>query len=143
MVEILGEGQMSDGQKYVMIRKNEWEELEAFRVIFDFAREKQPGEFRDNLRNVGKLLADEFPDEYKHLIIRNPWAVKYLRAFDGHRGRPEALTAPQRDFITRNYNMTGKALYEHLKANMGYLGALKTVQNELGKIRKLNKIVDL
>lgn len=139
MVEVLGNGRMADGQKYLMISESEWEEFEAFRVLFDFAREQDPDGFRENLREVAKELADDFPEEYKYLVKRNPWAVRYLKWFNGHRGRPEALNASQRDFIVRNHGMTGKALYNHLRADMGYKGALKTVQNELSKIRKLSQ----
>lgn len=139
MVEILANGRMADGRKYLMISESEWEEFEAFRVLFDFAKEQDPDGFRENLREVAKELAEDFPEEYKYLIKRNPWAARYLKWFNGHRGRPEALTAHQRDFIARNDKMTGKALYERLKADMGYTGALKTVQNELSKIRKLSQ----
>lgn len=143
MVEILGNGRMADGQKYLMISESEWEEFEAFRVLFDFAREQDPDGFRENLREVAKELAEDFPEEYKYLVKRNPWAVRYLKWFNGHRGRPEALTAHQRDFIARNDNMTGKALYNHLRTYMGYKGALKTVQNELSKVRKLSQETEL
>lgn len=142
-MEVKGSVRMADGQKYLLVSQDEFEEFEAFRVLFDFAKGEDSAGFRESLREASKELAEEFPEEYKHLIVRNPWAAKYLKAFSGRRGRPEALTAPQRDFISRHDKMTGKELYERLKADMGYTGALKTVQNELGKVRKLNQVIDL
>ena len=112
-------------------------------MLFDFAKEQDPDGYRESLKEVAKEMGEAFPDEYKYLIERNPWAAKYLKAFSGHRGRPEALNASQRDFIARNDKMTGKALYERLRADMGYTGALKTVQNELSKIRKLSQEMKL
>lgn len=143
MVKILGTGNMADGQGYVMISKSDWEQFESFRVLFEFAKEQDPDGFREGLREVSKELAEDFPEEYKHLIKRNPWAVRYLKEFNGRRGRPEALNASQRDFIARNDKKTGKELYERLRADMGYTGALKTVQNELSEIRKLSQETEL
>ena len=99
---------------------------------------------RTHRQSLEKDLAEDFPEEFKYLIERNPWAARYLKQFlSGNKGRPEALNASQRDFIARNDNMTGKALYEHLRAEMGYIGSLKTVQNELSKRRYLNKTIEL
>lgn len=139
MIEILGSGNLADGKSYVMISRSDWEEFESFRVLFDFAKEQDPDGYRESLKEVAKEMGEAFPDEYKYLIERNPWAAKYLKAFSGRRGRPEALTTPQRDFISRHDKMTGKELYERLRADMSYRGSLKTVQNELSKLRKRSK----
>lgn len=144
MVKILGTGNMADGQSYVMVDKTDWEQFESFRLIFDFARTKAQAEFRESLKDVAKDLGENFPEELKYLIERNPWAARYLKQFNGgNKGRPGALNASQKDFIARNDNMTGKALYEHLRAEMGYTGSLKTVQNELSKRRYLNQTIEL
>lgn len=55
-------------------------------------------------------------------------------------GRPSVLTEPQRAFIEQNREKTGKELYELLRSNMSYLGSLKTVQNELTKIRRKYRV---
>lgn len=143
MIEILGSGNLADGKSYVMISRSDWEELESFRVLFDFAKERDPDGYRESLKEVAKEIGEDFPGEFKHLIERNPWAAKYLKAFNGRRGRPQALTAPQKDFIARNDKMTGKELYELLRGVYGYTGALKTVQNELVKARKLNQEIEI
>lgn len=142
-MEVKGSVRMADGQKYLLVSQHEFEEFEAFRVIFDFAKEQDPEGFRQSLRELSKVLLEDFPKEYQHLIARNPFAAKYLEWFRGHRGRPEALTTPQRDFIAMNDKMSGKELYEALRASYGYTGALKTVQNELSKARKLNQEIDI
>lgn len=142
-MEILGNVRMEDGQKCVIISKSEWEEFEALRVLFDFIKEQEPEGFRESLREIAEDMAEEFPEAYQHMIKRNPEAAKYLKAFNARRGRPEALTAPQRDFIARNDKMTGKELYELLRGVYGYTGALKTVQNELVKARKLNQEIEI
>lgn len=143
MVKILGTCNLADGQKYFMVSESEWEEFEAFRVLFEFFKEQDPDVFRENLRETSKEMGDDFPDELKHLIERNPDAARYLKAFNARRGRPEALNDSQRDFIASHTEMTGKALYEHLRADMGYKGSLKTVQNELSKWRYLNQTIEL
>ena len=144
MVKILGTGNTADGQSYVVISKTDWEQFASFRVLFDFARTHSQEEFRESLKGMAKDLGENFPEEFKYLIERDPWAARYLKQFlSGNKGRPEALNASQRDFIARNDDKTGKALYEHLRAEMGYTGSLKTVQNELSKRRYLNQTIEL
>ena len=48
MVKVLGTGTTTDGKDYVMVDKTDFEELQAFRVLLDFA--KQHGK-------EGKVLA--------------------------------------------------------------------------------------
>lgn len=63
-----------------------------------------------------------------------------VREKEVHYGRPKALTDAHRAFIEENRQMTGKELYELLRANMGYTGSLKTVQNELTKSRSKHRV---
>lgn len=63
-----------------------------------------------------------------------------MKKKDVHNGRPKALTKPMRAFIEQNREKTGKELYELIRANMGYTGSLKTVQNELTKVRNKHRI---
>ena len=37
-MEVKGSVRMADGQKYLLVSQHEFEEFEAFRVIFDFAK---------------------------------------------------------------------------------------------------------
>lgn len=136
MIDILDSGSMSDGRDYVMISKSDWDDLNAFRVLLDFVKEQDPVSYREELKEVAKELAGELPAEYGHMIKRNPEAAKYLKAFNARKGRPEALTAPMRDFIASNTSLTARELYEHLRASYGYMGAYKTVQNCLGDLRR-------
>ncbi|WP_438838135.1 hypothetical protein [Streptococcus pluranimalium] len=141
-MEKLGEVRLVDGQKCVLISEADWEEFEAFRVLFDFTKERDPEGYRDVLRGVAEELSEEFPEEYRHMVERNPRAVKYLKAFNARKGRPQALTSSQRDFIASNTVLTAKELYGRLRASQGYTGSLKTVQNYLGELRRGKSEVD-
>lgn len=139
MVKIKVTGDISSGGEYVLISKSELEyyyQLETLKVILDFEREQDPESFKEYLRELYKELGEDLPNEFKDLIERNPWAARYLKEFNGRQGRPEALNASHRDFIASNTFITARALYEHLRANMGYKGSLKTVQNYLGEVRR-------
>lgn len=144
MVKIKVTGDISSGGEYVLISKSELEyyyQLETLKVILDFERIHNPEDLKGYLTELYKELGDDLPKEFKDLIKRNPWAARYLKALNGRQGRPEALNVFHRDFIDSNTFVTARALYEHLRAHMGYKGSLKTVQNYLGEVRR-GKTID-
>jgi hypothetical protein len=143
MVKILGRGTLASGQKYVMIEKVDFENLRQADLLLGYLKKEYGWDSSEIMREVYREKAEEVPQEFKHFVERNPMAEKYYREFYG-KGRPSVLTEPQRAFIEQNKEKTGKELYEHLRAYMGYTGSLKTVQNELGKVRDpLNQVFDL
>lgn len=143
MVEILGSGKMNDGQKYVLISQTDWEEMKIFRGIFDWAKEQNPGGFQEFLKEALEEMEEVNPEEFKEFLEWNPYAKRYLKWAQTKIGRPNALTDEHRAFIRANDKKTGKEIYKHLVANMGYKGALKTVQNELSIAKYENQEISL
>lgn len=103
-------------------------------------------------RTLMRALMKEYDDELVFAIINRFYGLPFKKIAimhlelnlekekKGHGGRPSVLTDAQRAFIEKNMGKTGREIYEFLRANMGYTGSLKTVQNELTKIRNKHRI---
>lgn len=87
MVKILGTGTTTDGQDYVMVDKTEFEELQAFGVLLDFAKQhgkekevlsKLTGGSRKVSRNRRGIPA-RVPKELKEPIMRALDKLKYTK----------------------------------------------------------------
>jgi len=93
MVKILGAGTTSDGKDYVMVDKAEFEEMQAFGVLLDFAKQhgkegevlsKLTGGYRKAKRNrkgtparVPKELMESFDKSFDRALakLENPKGV--------------------------------------------------------------------
>jgi hypothetical protein len=104
--------------------------IQPRRLMRALMREYEFGEVVDYIKVIYGLPYDE--------VLAMYFKIRYEK--EVHNGRPKVLTEPMRAFIDQYRESTAKELYEHLRCYMGYTGSLKTVQNELTKVRDKHRI---